>query len=228
MKIVTGPTPLPSRLIALCCPAWEAWGRSSNVRGELWWQQRADGWAGGVCGRVTGVDLAKLVLMRSEHRLSGVAEVRLDRVRFERGRLLDAAGSIHAGPGWVGRSLLAAAASQLHATGNNPAAARGDLAAYDEMAFSFAIDEHGLAIQGLCSQAPGAVFMERVHGRLLGEPPPGLQPLLGVVRMLAPLGEAVSADPAAQSLLSILPVPAAEPGGLGVVPQDHRKKDPRR
>ena len=124
-------------------------------------------------------------------------------------------------------SLLAAAANQLHATGNNPAAARGDLAAYDEMHFHFTIDRNGIAIQGLCSRSPGAIFTGGAHGRLLGEPPAGLQPLLGVVRMLAPLGEAVPADPAAQSLLGVLPIPA-EPGGLGVVPSDRLKKDPRR
>ena len=122
-------------------------------------------------GSITGIDLDRLVSARSEHHLSGPAEVQLEEARFQHGRLLDATGSIHAGPGLVGRSLLAAAASQLHCTGNNPAAAWSDLAEYDEMGFRFAIDGRGLTIQGLCSRSPGTVFLGRVHGRLLGEPP---------------------------------------------------------
>jgi hypothetical protein len=206
----------------LCCPGWETWGPESTFCGELWWQQRADGLAGEVRGSITGVDLDKLVSARSEHRLSGPAEVLLEEARFQHGRLLDATGSIHAGPGLVRRSLLAAAASQLHFTGNNPAAAWGDLADYDEMAFHFAIDQRGLKIQGLCSKSPGAVFVGRVHGRLLGEPPPGLQPLLGVVRLLANLGDAVPADPAAQALLGVLPAPGAAASQAG------GNKNPRR
>ena len=50
-KIDTGPTPVPSRLIALGCPAWEAWGPTSNFRGKLWWQQRP---TAGPAGCVTG------------------------------------------------------------------------------------------------------------------------------------------------------------------------------
>jgi hypothetical protein len=222
MKIDTGPTPLPARLIELCCPGWETWGPESTFCGELWWQQRVDGLAGEVRGTIAGIDLDHLVSARSEHRLSGPAEVRLEEARFQHGRLLDATGSIHAGPGLVGRSLLAAAASQLHFTGNNPAAAWGDLAEYDEMGLHFAIDERGLRIKGLCTRSPGTVFLGRVHGQLLGEPPSGPQPLLGVVRLLANLGDAVPADPAAQALLSVLPPPGAVPS------QAAGNKNPRR
>ncbi|HEX4145367.1 MAG TPA: hypothetical protein VHY91_17815 [Pirellulales bacterium] len=231
MKIDTGPTALPARLVELFCPGWETWGSESTFCGELWWQQRADGLAGEVSGTIAGVDLDKLVSSRSEHRLSGLAEVELEKARFQRGRLLDAVGSVHAGPGLVRRSLLAAAAIQLHFTGNNPAAAWNDLAPYDEMAFHFAIDERGLRIQGLCSQSPGAVLMGRVHGQLLGEPagplgePIGPQPLLGVVRLLADLGDAVPADPAAQALLGVLPPPLATPRSIDPPVQARRNKD---
>ena len=230
MQIDTGPTPLPSRLIELCCPGWETWGLDSTFRGELWWQQRADGLAGEARGLVAGVDLDKLISTRSEHQLSGVAEVQLDGVRFQHGRLLDATGSIHAGPGLVGRSLLAAAVRQLRATGNNPAAPREDLAPYNEMAFRFAIDERGLRIRGLCSGSLGAVFVGR-NGPMLGEPtgplgePIGPQSLLGVVRLLATVGDAVPADPAAQSLLSVLPVPVAQSTGLDAPAQADRAKE---
>jgi hypothetical protein len=226
IKIETGPTPLPSRLIDLCCPGWETWGPASNFCGELWWRQRADGPTGEVRGRVAGVDLDNLVSTRSEHRLSGVAEVQLERARFQHGRLLDATGSIHAGPGLVRRSLLAEAAQDLNAMGNNSVAARDDLAAYDELAFSFAIDEHGLAIKGICSQSPGALFVGPL-GPLLREPS-RRQSLLGVVRLLATSGQAVPADPAAQALLRVLPVPVAEPNGLDAEPHARLRKNPHR
>ena len=126
--------------------------------------------------------------------------------------------------GWCGVRCWLPRASQLHATGNNPAAARDDLAAYDEMAFRFAIDERGLVIRGLCSRIAGSASSSGPsvrcwvsHGRSVTD-----RSAIAVGRGAA-VGDiwddAVPADPAAQSLLSVLPLPAAEPSGLDAEPQ---------
>ena len=212
ITIETGANPLPSRLIALCCPGWEGWSPASSFCGRLSWQAHGGDWTGEVDGRITGIDLDALVTRRVGHRLSGeAAEIRLEHARVEAGRLADASGTIHAGPGLVACSLLAAVASQLHATDNNPTAPPGNLAPYDQLAIGFAIDSEGLVIHGLCDDSPGALLVEQGGGALLKEPPTGPQPLLGLVRLLADTGEAVPADPMAQMLMGVLPARAATP-----------------
>jgi hypothetical protein len=209
ITVETGALSLPSRLVALCCPGWETWGPGSSFRGRLSWQQHADGWTGEVSGQITDIDLQRVVSDRTKHRLTGLAEVQLDRARAEKGRLVEAAGIIKAGPGVIGRRLLAAAAIQLHAAGNDPAVAQNDSADYEEMAIGFAIDEHGLTIEGLCAEAPGALLVSHDRTPMLDEPKPGPQSLLGLVRLLNNSGELVPADRSAQALLGVLPVVVA-------------------
>ncbi|HTU24389.1 MAG TPA: hypothetical protein VMF30_03255, partial [Pirellulales bacterium] len=227
IKLETGPTALPARLVELCCPGWRTWGEESTFAGNLQWQRGAAGITGEVDGRIAGIDLGKLVSTRSQHRLTGTAEVYLDEAQFRDGRLVSATGSIVAGPGLVGRSLLAAAARDLHFAENNPAAPLIDLVDYEKLALSFKISERGVSVHGKCPGSPGAVFLGRQQHRLLAEPPKGFYPLLGIVRLSA-LGEAVPADPAAQALLGVLPVPVADEGGFGTVPQAEREKPQRR
>ena len=222
VSLETGPRPLPARLVALCCPGWEAWSPASSFCGRLSWQPQASAWTGEVNGRISGVDLDALVTRRVGHRLSGeAAQVHLEHARVDAGRLTDAAGTITAGPGLVARSLLAAVASQLRRHGQQSFGAQRRSGAYDRLAIRFAIDSEGLVIQGLLDDSPGALLVGDAGDALLGEPPLGPQPLLGLVRILARSDEVVPADPTAQLLLGVLPLKAVTPQ-TSIGPSAHR------
>jgi hypothetical protein len=207
LAIETGSVPLPARMVELVFPAWHFVGPGTSLRGRISWQLAADGWTGELNGQITGIDLDAVVSERSGHRLSGTAEVVIEQARAEHGRLIEAAGTIKAGPGYVERSLLAAIAGELKATGNDPSAPGNDLADYDEMNFHFTIDKGGVTLHGLCTQAPGTLLVGHPRAPLLGEPD-GPQPLLGLVRLMATSCDLAPADPTAQAVLGMLPVPA--------------------
>ena len=126
----------------------------------------------------------------------------------------------------MGRSLLAAMAKQLHAVGNNPVAARRDLAEYDEMAFSFQIECTRIGDSRDFARSRRERYFVGPVGPLLGEPP-GPQSLLAVAWLLANSNLVVPANAAAQSLLGVLPVPAPEPRKSEAAPQAQRENDLR-
>lgn len=182
-------------------------GPAAAFEGRLVAFEGVDGWRGELKGRLTRVELARLIGDNFPHEISGLAEVRIDRARFARGRLIDVAGRLTAGPGAVDSALLLAAVGALQLNHQIPAKATGPIL-YEQLAFDFRLDEQGLALGGCCQHAPlGAVLVD-ASGWLLGEPKHQPQPAARLIQALVPVeAHTVPANRHSGWLLDLLPLP---------------------
>jgi hypothetical protein len=151
-----------------------------------------------------------VVTDRFGHRLTGTAEVAVQFARFRRGRLEEAAGSITAGPGMIGRSLLDASARWLGMVPRAESDVPGDPVPFDELRTSLVIDSGGLELRGQCPGAhPGVVVAGR-DGPLLAEPAGQPRPVAAVLATLVPVaGVHVPATRQTEWLIGRLPLPEA-------------------
>jgi hypothetical protein len=157
-------------------------------------------------GRFSAVDLGRLTGSRAAHCINGLAELEIERARFQEGRLQDAAARITAGPGLVSRGLLLAAAESLEMP-CGPAAVSGDgLLPYEQLCLGFSISPGGVVLNGGSARGPpSAVLMDRT-GILLSEPARP-QPLAGLIRALCPADDSlVPANRQSAWLMLMLPL----------------------
>jgi hypothetical protein len=207
VQLETAAAVLPGRLMAALLPGWHQLGLSAALTGSLWWQDGPEGWSGQIRGRISGVDLDALVSDRFGRKFGGSATIDLERARIQQGRLVDAKGSVSAGPGLMSRALLADAAIHLHAPAGALSESPGALVTYDQLRFLFTLDEAGLALQGAClTDQPGTLVLGRAGRPLLMEPPAEPQSVLNLVRALAGAPEErLPVSSAAQDLIRLLP-----------------------
>lgn len=219
----TGGGALPCSLLALGVPELETLGPQSRFRGYLWVNETPEGCDGELTGEFIGVDIEGLVARYSPHTLRGTAQLTVRLARFQRGRLWEATGSVSAGPGFVSRSLLDAAADRLGMTRGLEASASDDLISYEQLGLSFLIDSRGLELRGACGPTGSAAILVARYGVLLREPEPTRQPIpvTAWMQALAPTAEAhVPATRETRWLLSRLPdFPSAVPGAAGREPR---------
>jgi len=208
----SGAGALPCRVLAMGLPGLETLGPGSRFCGYLWANQMPDGWEGELAGRFSDVDLARVITDRFGHRLSGTAEVSVQFARFRRGRLQQAAASIAAGPGTIGRSLLDASAEWMGMVPRAESDVPGDPVPFDELRMSLVVDSAGLELRGHCSGVhPGVVVAGR-DGPLLAEPTSQPRPVAAVLATLVPgAGVHVPATRQTEWLIRRLPLPEALP-----------------
>lgn len=221
-ELNTRSTSLPCSILADQLPALHWLGDEAAFQGTVDAVRSAGGWQGDVTGRFCELDLERLVTERYDHKLSGTAELRFTRARFENGKLADAAGDLVARGGWVSRSLLAQADLTLGVVADpRVRALEADMLwRYRELNFGFAISAQGLKIAGHC---PGeGVVMSDTYGPLLSDKPREIAQVVGLVHTLASShGQQVPASAEAYQLLHVLPIPSrddrpslATPGSL--------------
>jgi hypothetical protein len=213
-ELETGPQSIDAALVSPALPA-DAWlGAKARFSGYLWARQGAAGWEGIAQGQLTDVDARQLLATRFSHNVNGAARIDLSRARFEGGRLIEAAGMIDAGPGFVSRGLLAAASRSLRVPWAESRGARDDLLAYDRLAAEFQIEGGQLTLLGRCADAPLGTLLVEGDRVLLAEPAEQPQPVAGLVRMLAaPDDELVPAGPGTDWLIRVLPIGAPAVNG---------------
>lgn len=214
-ELDTGGGALPCGLLAMGVPELEPLGPDARFRGHVWFNEAAGGpagaWEGEVTGQLTQVDLSRLVSDRFPHKLSGTAEVAIQKARFHRGRLEEAQCSLIAGPGVVSRSLVEAAAAKLSLS-------KGDLAAtdlllpYQHLSFAAEIDAGGLKIQGSCPGGEPGTILTDGRNPLLGESSAQPQPVVALLQTLVPASEVqVPATRQTDWLMRHLPLPRVVP-----------------
>ena len=149
LKIQADGAPLPLPLVAVLMERENHCGPHCTIEGKLDAMETPDGWQAELAGRLNQIDLHSLVSEQFPHQLSGMAELVLKNAVVHAGRLEDAEGTIHAGPGTVSPSLLSAAAAVLgfsrggmdnpvsSATGR---AISGNANAYEELAATFMLN----------------------------------------------------------------------------------------
>ncbi|MFO0901929.1 MAG: hypothetical protein U0939_02950 [Pirellulales bacterium] len=209
----TGPQALPASLLALALPPLAELGDEAQISGQCVVRESAQGWSGEGQGRITQIDLDRVVTGAFPHKLTGVADLVVSRAAWEQGRLIDAAGTLTSGGGAVSRSLLASASDENALQWQmSPRVAENEqpLWRYRELAFGFQLNDQGIQIAGQCSGAdPGAIFAD-AHGPLVSEGPQPWLSTVAAVRFLAPQSEIqVPASVATEGLLRRLPLPPA-------------------
>ena len=112
-KIENDGAPLPLSLVAVLTGRENHWGSHSTFAGTATGIESPDGWQGELDGKLKQIDLRAAVSEQFPHQLSGNAELEIKHAVIHAGRLEEAEGNIHAGPGKVSPSLLSAAAAFL-------------------------------------------------------------------------------------------------------------------
>jgi hypothetical protein len=235
LKLQADSAPLPFPLIAVLLERENHWGPHSTLQGSLNALETPDGWQAELAGRVENIDLHWAVTEQFPHQLSGMAELTINHAVLHAGRLEEARGTIHAGPGSVSSSLLAAAAAMLGlARGrmeNSPNGSPGDMTSgnvlsvnaipYEELAADFRLDAGGLSIRGRCSGKQNGIVMRGPGDNvLLADSNAGSVPVVALVKMLVPDSRVqVPATRQTDWLLNLLPVPDVVPGDPQAVPQ---------
>ncbi len=185
-------------------------GERARFRGTLFATETADGWNGELKGVFKDVDLQAIVSEQFPHQLSGTADITIEQARFEQGRLIEARGTLVAGPGAVSQSLLQSAAHNLELGGTVTDLDRA-IVPYDQFAVSFMVDSAGLAMGGRCDGTKGTI-VRRGETALLAESGTTRRPLVAVVRTLVPMSELqVPATRESNWLIDHLPVPSVMP-----------------
>ena len=207
-QIDTGDTPLPAWLAVPIAPWLEQWGEQVAWRGQIVAEETSAGWQGELSGVLSGVQINRLMAGRFPHRFDGLANVHLERARFSQGRLESATGTFVAGPGFIGKSLVAAAVGTLDMTYGDPATVPEALLPYDQLAFAFSMDSRGLQLRGHCDSGPeGAIAVDRGQ-LLLGQSARDRQPVSALIRaLLSPSEPQVPASRQSAWLLQFLPLP---------------------
>jgi hypothetical protein len=210
----TGGAPLPCSMLFAAMGIENYLGNQSEFTGQLWLSRagyglKAEPWqVESMAGRLTQVDLRRLVAEQFPHHLTGQVTVQIDDARFGAGRLQFAQGRIVGGPGQVHTTLLSSAQAAMQMQHNLPSTVPG-IMEYQQLAFSFQLQNEQLQIRGECEGAAGYVMVSpdlAVQEPTAAQP----QPILALVRMLVPQSQfAVPATQEADWLTTFLPIPSA-------------------
>ncbi|MFM7070168.1 MAG: hypothetical protein ACKO38_00035 [Planctomycetota bacterium] len=216
----TGPRALPAATLSTVFPPLAELGEDCQISGRCAFRQRDGGWDGEAQARFAQIDLDRAVTRRFPHKLSGIADVAISRLRWRGGRVVEAAGSIESGGGVVGHSLLAAAASDATLQWAVPTPVLDSVQPYwkyRQLSMAFELSAQGLQLTGHCEGAEPGTTIAAADGPLARE---GSQPWLSavsVVRWLAPQNEIqVPASLATEGLLRALPLPPMVGGETAV------------
>ena len=222
--------PLPVALVAalarLPAAAAAATGPAAIMQGDVDAVLEGGAWSGRLSGSVGRIDLASLSA-RAVHRMTGEADLEVDSLEFEQGRLAVCEAGVSAVAGRVPQDFLNAVVNVL---GCRAGPAFRSLAAeavrgYDDMACRVRIDGRGLAIRAPGDRA-GAVM--RSQGLAVLEEPLERVPAERLAWLLAPPGRVpVPASDATAWLISRLPSGSAEralgaAGGRDLPPRAER------
>jgi hypothetical protein len=217
IEFSTGSDFLPCAMAAGVWPAITNLGSASEFHGRISGFIEDNTWRMRTMGELKRIDLGLLVSSRFPHQLSGEAQLSLDHLILENGRLASAAGTLSAGPGRIGSALIAAAQQHLRfAPGENlPEQQASDLG-YAKLKAAFAINSQGLMVRGEVPGNAGALLVGQRQAELLREPTVLVQPAVNLVRALVPQSEVqVPATRETSALVNALPVPSIMPAANG-------------
>jgi hypothetical protein len=211
----TGGAALPCSLFAPLCDLAGAFGTRATFAGNLWADDTADGWQAELTGRFEQIDLDSLVSSRFNHILQGDATLELSGARFDRSQLVEAHGSLTAGPGAISGTIVQAAIEALGCHSPlklSPDEARG-VGGYEQLEMAFSLDADGLRLAGICeNQRPGVMLVDEEGNVLLAKSGDRPLPAIALLRLLVPASEEmVPATGATRRLIPWLPAPPTVP-----------------
>ena len=174
-------------MLAIGLPEVRSLGTGSRFAGYVCANHASGGWQGDLVGQLLGIDLGALVSEQFPHKLSGAAKLTVQHARFLRGRLEEAKGSLVAGPGVIGRSLVEAAVTYLGLARCRRRNCRATRCPTSNWRLEFSVDSRGLTLRGRGGE-PGAILADR-RGGILGEPVRQPLPVVALIQTLVPASE---------------------------------------
>lgn len=216
-----GSTPLPGWLLLVGTDNPLRLGDEAEFAGYLWASQASTGWEGQLTGRFHDVDLATL-WGEETPRLSGPAELSVNLLRVQGGRIHRFDGAVSAGPGAIQFELVQSLAQELSLPVSRQAAdhASGTIA-YRELNGAILLDEQGLTLRGgCCGRADSGILVHLERGPLLGDTKRPVA-VAALLRGLSPALDSWSTTPTvpwlaqhlAPTVLSSAPGPNEAPSG---------------
>ncbi len=203
--------PLPCSVFAPLVDGHGWLGPRGKFRGSLRAIDSLDNWEAEITGQLSDIDLDTLV-GHFPHKLTGDANLQLERARFVAGRLIEATGNLTAGPGVIGRSLVSAGIQNLKLARDSDSVTTSAMLKYERLACDFLINSAGLHLEGRCqSDTRGALLVDFDRHAVWVEPD-GPQPIVALLRMLVPQSE-VQAPVTRETdwLMRHLPIPEIVP-----------------
>jgi hypothetical protein len=203
-ELHTGAAALPCSLARHWLPSLTRLGKGCTFQGSVWCEQQPAGWDGELQGTLRSVELDELVTRQFPHKLSGVAELTLERCRLEDGRVTDVQGQLQCPGGVVSQSLLDAA-EQAWGLTQHPRAGDAVLLRYGRLALNFSVSPARFTLT--TPDADGAVLADS-HGPLLSLEDAAPRSPLAILHLLVPqtdLQVPVSRETAA--MIPLLPLP---------------------
>ncbi|HEX3871359.1 MAG TPA: hypothetical protein VHV77_13030, partial [Pirellulales bacterium] len=182
-----------------------------------------DGWDGTIRGDLSGIDLDALVTSQFPHTISGEANLHIERAHVVGGRVVEAEGTVTAGPGAIGRSLLVSGSQRLKLTAPG-SVSKDAMSRFERLHFDFSLDSAGLRLVGRC---PAGAMLVDASGRVLwSQPSEPSQPIVAFVQMLVPASQLhVPATMESEWLIRHLPVPRiVAPREAANAPSGHLKR----
>jgi len=210
LELGTGEAVLPSRLIRDAGMPLADLGGDAKFCGYYWATESAGRWQGELAGQLTDVDLSRVASVDGLNQLNGKVTLSVDRARVSEGRLQEAAGELSITRGQIDKSLYVRliTRSGCHAV---PVTAVPWPMEYDELAVRFDLDSSGMKLFGACRDVPIGTLLARDSQPLMITPKTAAVSVAQFIEILTPgHGGSAVASREAQSLASVLPLPAAE------------------
>jgi hypothetical protein len=213
LRFDTGITSLPCSALFDSFPSLVHIGETCQFRGSLSAAQTTHGWKGTLAGQLNDVDFDQLITEQFPHRLSGMADVALERVTFDNGRITEIKGNVESKAGVISRSLLAAAATELGCQRITDTESRSErYVQFSQFALDFQLDAKGLSLLGNCTgPRTGTILKMDSRSILLDSQTPRIS-AIALIRVLVPQNEhQVPATKETSLLVRVLPLPSLIP-----------------
>jgi hypothetical protein len=173
----------------------------------------ADAWNAELRGTLKDVDLDQLVTGHFPHKLSGLADVQIQRSVWRGGRLRQVRGQLQVQGGVISSSLLQAARDHLRLALHQPPG-QVMLVRYRQLNLQFALDGRRLSLAGRADQQ-GTVLVGEQGALLSSQADSPVQPI-SLLRLLVPANRfVVPATAQTAGLVNLLPLPPLEPDATG-------------
>lgn len=166
----SGRTPLPCWLVGSHWPAVETLGPRAEFAGKLKWSDESGASDLQLMGRFYNAELAGWVDGQPAGSFQGEGQLLVQRARWQRGRLVEAAGHVVSRAGLIRPQLLDALARSWQL--RRPPL-YGDMQqpiAWNRLEFGFYFDAAGLQLRGQCGEAPpGTLLASGTRALLLSD-----------------------------------------------------------
>jgi hypothetical protein len=222
-ELRTGANELPVSLIRIVLPQIVKFGADARYRGTLM-VSRGDAplhslnesmWGCDFNGVMEQVNLGTLCSELLPGSLEGTARIEIEHAQVRSGRLNSASALLTGGTGRISGLLVLAAAAALELETKAPATEQfgASMQTFERFGLAVGINSRGVVLRGVCENSVPGTIVGTMNGPLLRtqEPDHALQPIAGLLQIVAPNSPAISPiTPEALRLAHVLPLTAQD------------------